>query len=164
MAHCATLPCFRPDPQAGVFDTMLLESALGALKAVPQKRGSCVPGLCRCIGTVVFHSLFITKGMGSIGVSPDLDAFVVLGRGSAQPFYILAWHPLVLTGLVIERRTEQIFDWGFRLHDSAVIDGCGSKPFPLAGEPERIGPTHAVTDHAMDISFNVVARIEELTA
>jgi hypothetical protein len=34
----------------------------------------------------------------------------------------------------------------------------------LTGEPERIRSTYAVTDHAVDILFNVVARIQEFTA
>jgi hypothetical protein len=102
--------------------------------------------------------------MGDIGVGPDLDALFMLSRSSTHPVYILTGHPLVLTGLVIEHRTEQIFDCGFRLHHAAVIDDRGSKPFPLTGEPECIRSTHAVTDHTVDILLNVVARIQEFTA
>ena len=136
-----------------------INSLLGALKAGLQKRGSCLPRLGCCIGTIALHPLFIRKGMGGIGVRCDFDALVMFRRSRTQPVHILAGHPLVLSGLVIEYRAEQIGDRSIRLHHSTVIDDRCAEPFPLTGEPECVRSTHAVADHTVDVLFNVVAGI-----
>ncbi len=46
---------------AGFFSTLL-----SALEAGLQKRGSGLPSLCRRVGTIALHALFITKRMGGI--------------------------------------------------------------------------------------------------
>ena len=139
-------------------------SCLDALEAGLEKYCSGLPRLSRRVGTIAPYELFIAECMGNILAGPDFDTFLVLGRRRTKPVYILTGHPLVKTGLVIEYRAEQVVDRGFRLHHSSVIHDRCSKPFPLTGEPERIRSTHAETDHAVDILFNVVARIQEFTA
>jgi len=137
---------------------------LDALEAGLEKHGSCLPSLCRRVGTVALLALFITKRMGGIGVGPDLDALVILSRSGTQPIHILSRHPLILPGLVIEQGRVQLFDRSFGLHHSSVIGDRCSEAFPLAGKPERVRSTHAVADDAVNVLLDMVARIEKLTA